>query len=269
MWSSRAWHARSSVCRGWWHGSTIHVTRRSTDSSGIQTITPLTWGIQRLSELLCYTHLNAGGDHDREAPPELAEPGEKEADHDDLLDQGVLGGGQDQHRYGPPVLTKPGGLHLGVPAQIPGTDVQSQARQADRQREQKPAADVEGGTPEIKTDPFAGRRVTQLQQVQRQDRRNQSERDADELVGEIQPWTVRRCGRVQRRGLLSERHVPGEAFDDPQQRVDRRLAERYAQYEQDLPGRSAPVDSEADRDLIHGAYHPRIGNEPGPTRARI
>ncbi len=25
---------------------------------GIQTITPLTWGIQRLSELLCYTHLN-------------------------------------------------------------------------------------------------------------------------------------------------------------------------------------------------------------------
>ena len=25
---------------------------------GIQTITPLTWGIQRLSEILCYTHLN-------------------------------------------------------------------------------------------------------------------------------------------------------------------------------------------------------------------
>jgi trk system potassium uptake protein TrkA len=25
---------------------------------GIQTITPLTWGIQRLTELLCYTHLN-------------------------------------------------------------------------------------------------------------------------------------------------------------------------------------------------------------------
>src|SRR6266487_2976244 len=25
---------------------------------GIQTLTPLTWGIQRLSELLCYTHLN-------------------------------------------------------------------------------------------------------------------------------------------------------------------------------------------------------------------
>jgi trk system potassium uptake protein TrkA len=26
---------------------------------GIQTITPLTWGIHRLTELLCYTHLNA------------------------------------------------------------------------------------------------------------------------------------------------------------------------------------------------------------------
>ena len=104
--------------------------------------------------------------------------------------------------------------------------------------------------------------VGQVEQVERQQYRHEAEREPDQLIGQVQPRPVRSGRRVQRRGLLGQRHRPGHPLDDPQDCVDRRLAERDSQHDHALRDRSG-CDRASRRSALPGSRRPSCPPGPG------
>jgi hypothetical protein len=70
--------------------------------------------------------------------------------------------------------------------------------------------------------------------VDGEERRDDAERDTEELVGEVQPRTFGGDRLVQRRGRLGEATGRGQFRDQRDERVDGRSTQRDGEYEQHL-----------------------------------
>jgi hypothetical protein len=180
------------------------------------------------------------GHHDgRQRPAGLAPPGEEVADHDDLLQHRVLRGRQDQDRHRPPVVGEVGRGDGGVRAEGLGRGVQRQARQAHRSGEGEPAQQVLPWPSEVRPDHVVRVRPVPSQQVQGQGDRHQRQHDPHQLVGQVEPGTVRGHRRVHRRRLLVEGHLLGELVDQLEHGVDRRGAEADPEHQDRLGDQAA------------------------------
>ena len=70
--------------------------------------------------------------------------------------------------------------------------------------DQDSEAEVEPRPGQVEADRAAGRRIGEVQQVQRQQHRHQAEGDADQLVGQVEPGTVWGYRGIQGGGLLGQ-----------------------------------------------------------------
>ena len=195
---------------------------------------------EALVEVVAAADQRAGEDDPPLPPADRAPPAEEVADHDDLLEHGVLGRREHEHGDRPPRAGQVGGGDRGVEVEGLGGGVERQAGQPDRGGEQRAAAEVQPRAPQVEAHGVRLVRVVAAQQVQREQHGHQRDDDAGQLVREVEPGPVGGDRAVHRRGLRPERLGAGQLVDDAKERPDRRGAEGDTEDEPGLGEVPAP-----------------------------